>query len=85
LLYKNLGFSTAVATALYYDQLFKDAATIAEFGDSDIDNVCRSLRRDSNLTLPELAVTRLKLLTFWVKHQNCTGRVIGGVDNSCVG
>jgi hypothetical protein len=36
------------------------------------------------LTLPELAVTRLKLLTFWVKHQNRTGRVIGGVDNPLV-
>jgi hypothetical protein len=34
LFYKNkLGFSTAGATALYEDQLFRDAAT-AEFSDS---------------------------------------------------
>jgi hypothetical protein len=50
------GFSDQVATALYNDQLFKDAATIAEFGDSKIDSVCRTLRRDSNLKLAELSV-----------------------------
>ncbi len=65
LLFKNvLGFSEQVAAALYDDQLFRDAATIAEFGDSDIDNVCRSLRCDSNMLIAELAVTQLKLLTF---------------------
>ncbi len=58
LLYKTvLGFSTVVATALYDDQLFKDAETIAEFGDSEIDNVCRTLCRDSNEPIAELAVT----------------------------
>jgi len=81
---KELGFSEHVATALYEDQLFRDAATIAEFGDSDIDNVCRSLRRDSNLPVAELAVTRLKLLTFWVRHQNRCGRAIGGVNKPLV-
>ncbi len=82
LLFKNaLGFSEQVAAALYDDQLFQDAETIAEFGYNDIDNICRSLRRDSNMQLPELAVTRLKLLTFWVRHQNRTGRAIGGVGN----
>ncbi len=85
LLFKNaLGFPEQVATALYDDQLFKDAATISEFGNSDIDNVCRTLCRDSNLPVPELAVTGLKLLTFWVRHQNCTGRAIGGVCNPLV-
>ena len=79
LLFKNeLGFSQQAVTTLYDDQLFKDAATIAEFGDGDIDNVCRSLRRDSNMPVAELAVTRLKLLTFWVRHQNRCGRAIGG-------
>ena len=54
------------------------------FSDSDIDNVCRTLRRDFNLPVPELAVTWLKLLTFWVRHQNCTGHAIGGVNNPLV-
>jgi hypothetical protein len=81
LLYKNvLGFSEQVAATVYNDQLFKDAETIAEFGDSDIDNVCRTLRPDSNLPIAKLAVTRLKLLTFWVWHMNRTGHMIGGVE-----
>ena len=37
------GFSNQVATALYNDQLFWDAATTAEFGDSEIDSVCCTL------------------------------------------
>mgnify|MGYP006185970011 FL=1 len=78
------GFSNQVATALYDDQLFQNAETIAEFGDSEIDNVCRTLRRDSSLPIAELAVTRLKLLAFWVRHQHRTGRVIGGVQNPLV-
>ena len=50
-------FSSQVATALYDDQLFQDAATIAEFGDSEIDSVCRTHHRDSSLPIAELAVT----------------------------
>jgi len=78
------GFSNQVATALYDNQLFQNAETIAEFGDSKIDNVCRTLRRDSSLPIAELAVTRLKLLTFWIRHQHRTGRKIGGVQNPLV-
>ena len=78
------GFSNQVATALYDDQLFQSPETIAEFGDSEIDNVCRTLRRDSSLPIAELAVTRLKLLAFWVRHQHRTGREIGGVQNPLV-
>jgi len=78
------GFLNQVATALYDDQLFQNAETIAKFGDSKIDYVCRTLRRDSSLPIAELAVTRLKLLAFWVRHQHRTGRVIGGVQNPLV-
>ena len=74
----TFGFSTEVATALYDDQLFRDAKTIAEFSHSEIDNVCRTLRRDSSLPIAELAVTRLKLMTFWVRNQHRTSRKIGG-------
>ena len=83
--YKHvLDFNDRVAAALYDDQLFQDAATITEFGDCEIDNVCHTLRRDSNLRIAELAVTRLKLLTFWVRHHHRTGRAIGGTQNPLV-
>jgi hypothetical protein len=67
-----------VATALYDQQLLTDAATIAEFGNSEVDSVCQTLRRDSKLPIAELSIARLKLLTFWVRHQLRTGRAIGG-------
>ncbi len=78
------GFSNQVATTLYDDQLFQDAATIAKFGNSKIDSVCRTLCQDSSLPIAELAVTRLKLVTFWLRHQHCTRCVIGGVHNPLV-
>ena len=53
----GFGFSDRVAAALHDNQLFKDAETIAEFGDSEIDNVCCTLRRDSSLPIAKLAVT----------------------------
>ena len=72
------GFSNQVATALYDDQLFQSPETIAEFGDSEIDNVCPTLCRDSSLLIAELAVTRLKLLAFWVRHQHrLDARLVG--------
>ncbi len=71
--YKDVfGFSDRVATALYDDQLFRDTSIIAELGDSKINSVCCTLCRDSGLPIAELAVTRLKLLTFWIRHQACT-------------
>jgi len=55
----SLASLTILATALYDDQLFKDASTIAEFGDSKIDSVCCTLCRDSSLPIAKLAVTQL--------------------------
>jgi len=78
------GFSFREATSLYADQLFKDTSTIAELGDSKIESVCCTLHRDSGLPIAELANTQLKLLPFWVRHQNRTGREIGGTSNPLV-
>ena len=62
------GFSDCIATALDDDQLFKDTSTFAEFGDSKIGSICCTLCRDSGLLIAKLAVTRLKLVTFWIRH-----------------
>jgi hypothetical protein len=83
--YKDVfGFSNQVATALYDEQLFKDKQTISVFSDGVIDNVCCSLRRDSGLSIAKLAVTRLKLLSFWIRHQDRTGREVGVTSNPLV-
>ena len=83
--YKDVfGFSNQVATALYDVQLFKDKQTIPEFSDGEIDNVCRSLCHDSGLPIPKVAVTRLKLLSFWIRHQDQTGLEVGVTANPLV-
>ncbi len=53
------GFSNQVATALYDNQLFQDAANIAEFSNSEIDSVC---------VLSVLAASDI-VLTFWWESQ----------------
>jgi hypothetical protein len=75
------GFSNQIATALYDEQFFKDKQTISEFSDSEIDNVCRSLRRASGLPM---AMTRLKLLTFWIRHQDRTSREVSATAKPLV-
>ena len=55
--------------------------TITEFNVSETDSICYTLRRDSGLPIAELVVTRLKLLTFWIRHRICTGRELGGTQN----
>ena len=59
------------------DQLFQSKKTISKFSDGKTDNICRSLCRDSSLPVAELAVTRLKVLAFWIRHQDRTGRMVG--------
>lgn len=73
----EFGFSNQVATALYNDQLFQSKKTISKFSDGKTDNIWRSLCRDSGLPVAELAVTRLKVLAFWIRHQDRTGRMVG--------
>ena len=75
------GFSNQVATALYDDQLFQDKQIISKFNDSEIGSVCRTLRSDSSLPIAKVAVTQIKLLTFWVRHQDRTRRESGVTPN----
>jgi hypothetical protein len=43
-----LGFTNPAATALYDVQMLKNKETLAELNDRTVDNICRSMRRDSN-------------------------------------
>jgi hypothetical protein len=79
------GFSPSVATALYEVQQIKDAKTFRELDDDLIDNIYRALHKDKTHTgIAELAVSRLKLLAFWVKHQYRTSRLIGSTAKPLV-
>ena len=73
------GFTLPVATAMYVGQQLIDAKTFNELDDNLIDNIFSALRKDKANQIAELAVTRLKLLAFWVRHQYRTSRHIGGM------
>jgi hypothetical protein len=50
-----------------------------------VNNICRSIRRDSNQPGTEPATTRLKLLAFYnIKHQDQTTRVFGVIAKPLV-
>jgi len=72
------GFSLSVATAMYEVQQLNDAKTFNELDDDLIDNIFSALRKDKTHNgIAELAVSRIKLLAFWVRHQFRTNRMIG--------
>jgi hypothetical protein len=74
--YKEVfGFSDKVARALYDDQLLKNKTTLTELGDNDIDNIICAIRR--TLPIAKISAARLKLATFWIKHQDRTQREVG--------
>ncbi len=58
-------------------QILKDKETLAELDNSTFNIICRSIRQDSNQPIAEVAVTRLKWLAFWFKHQDQTMCVVG--------
>ncbi len=72
------GFTIPVATTLGV-QLAKDKCTLSELDNSNIDNICHAIRQDSNQPVAEVAVTRLILLSFWIKHQDQTCCEIGTI------
>ena len=74
--YKNVfGFTDSVAKALYDKQLLRDKNTLAELSDSKVYNVMRAICRTQ--AIAELSSAQLKLVIFWIKHQDRTQREIG--------
>ena len=45
--------------------------------DDQVDRICQAIRHDSKESIAKLAVTRLKLATFWIKHLLRTNRRVG--------
>ena len=72
--------SQEAATALYDQQLLRDSEAFVQTNDDEIDSMCRAVRRgtggDTGLIIAEKSVTRLKLTSFYVKHQARTSRTL---------
>ncbi len=65
--------SQGAATALHDQQLLKDIEAFDQTNDNEIDSMCYAVRHgtggDTGTIITEKSVTRLKLTTFYVKHQ----------------
>ena len=72
-----MGFSNTVATKLYEEQCLDGWTPLSQLDDDQIDRICSAIRRDSKESIAEVAVTRLKLATFWIKHLLRTNRRVG--------
>jgi hypothetical protein len=67
---REFGFSCNAATALHDVQVLKDAQALSELDDNDaVANVCKAVGKDVGQSVAELAATKLKLASFWVRHQ----------------
>ena len=68
----KLRFSKGVAKALIDQQLLADSFTLLELDDDKVDDICHAMHRlggkEDRHQITELAVNRLKLAVFYMKH-----------------
>jgi hypothetical protein len=81
---QEFGFNTNAATALHNVQMLKDAKTLSELDDDAIANICKAVSKNTGQSVAEIAVTKLKLACFWIRHQIWTSREIGGTGRLLV-
>jgi hypothetical protein len=76
---KEFGFSRNAATALRHVQALKDAQALSELDDNDaVANVCKAVGKDVGQSVAKIAMTKLKLACFRIRHQYRTSREIRG-------
>ncbi len=71
-------------TNLYDVQMIKDTQALSELDIDGIANVCQLVGKDVGQSVAEIAVTKLKLTCFWVRHKYWTSREIGGTQRPLV-
>ncbi len=81
---EEFGFTANAATTLHNVQMLKDAMTLSELDNNAIANICKGISKDTNQSVAKIAVTKLKLVCFWIRHQHRTSREIGGAGRPLV-
>jgi hypothetical protein len=81
---QEFGFIPNAATALYNVQMLKDAKTLSELDDDVVANICKAVSKDTGQSVAKIAVTKVKLACFWIRHQYQTSREIGGTGRPLV-
>ncbi len=64
--------------------MLKDAKTLSELDDDAVANICKAVSKDTGQSVAKIAVTKLKLACFWIRHQYRTSREIGGTRRPLV-
>ncbi len=73
---QEFGFNANATTALYNVPMLKDAKTLSELDDDAVANICKAVSKDTGQSVAKIAVTKLKLACFWIRHQHWTSREI---------
>jgi hypothetical protein len=81
---QEFGFNLNAATTLYNVQMLKDAKTLSELDDDAVANIFKAVSKDTGQSVAKIAVTKLKLACFWIRHQYQTSREIGGTRRPLV-
>jgi hypothetical protein len=81
---QEFSFTANTATALHDVQMIKDAKTLSELDNDAVANICKAIFKDTGQSLAKIAVTKLKLVCFLIRHQIQTSREIGGTGRPLV-
>jgi hypothetical protein len=65
---EEFGFTANVAATLYDVQMLKTCSTLSELDDDVFANICKAVSKDTGQSVAKVAMTRLKLACFWIKH-----------------
>jgi hypothetical protein len=60
--------------------MLKTASTLSELDNNTIANICKAISKDTGQSVGKVAMTKFKLVWFWIKHQHWTSREIGGTS-----
>ncbi len=61
-----------------------DKVTPSKLDNNAAANICKAVSKDTGQSVAELAATRLKLLCFWIKHQDRTSRLVSAATRPLV-
>jgi hypothetical protein len=81
---RKFGFSCNAATVLHDVQALKDAQALSKLNNDAVANVCKAVGKDVGQSVAKIAMTKLKLTCFWVRHLYRTSREIGGTQRPLV-
>jgi hypothetical protein len=81
---QEFGFNLNAATALYNVQMLKDPKTLSELDDDAIANICKGVSKETGQSVAKIAMTKLKLARFLIRHQIQNSREIRGTGRPLV-